>query len=46
VRIDKPQNSPWGSVVAAPVFQDVVKRLVVMMNIPPDPVRMELAGGG
>jgi hypothetical protein len=24
----------------------VVKRLVVMMNIPPDPVRMELAGGG
>jgi cell division protein FtsI/penicillin-binding protein 2 len=46
VRIDKPQNSPWGSVVAAPVFRDVVKRLVVMMNIPPDPVRMELAGGG
>ena len=46
VRIDKPQNSPWGSVVAAPVFQDVVERLVVMMNIPPDPVRMELAGGG
>jgi cell division protein FtsI/penicillin-binding protein 2 len=46
VRIDKPQNSPWGSVVAAPVFQNVVKRLVVMMNIPPDPVRMEMAGGG
>jgi cell division protein FtsI/penicillin-binding protein 2 len=46
VRIDKPQNSPWGSVVAAPVFQEVVKRLVVMMNIPPDPVRMELAVGG
>ena len=46
VRIDKPQNSPWGSVVAAPVFQEVVQRLVVMMNIPPDPVRMELAGGG
>ncbi|MFP3854547.1 MAG: peptidoglycan D,D-transpeptidase FtsI family protein [Anaerolineales bacterium] len=36
VRMDKPTVSPWGSVVAAPVFQDVVERLVVFMGIPPD----------
>jgi hypothetical protein len=32
--------------VAAPVFQDVVERLVVLMEIPPDAVRAEMAGGG
>ncbi|MGD8603565.1 MAG: penicillin-binding protein 2 [Anaerolineales bacterium] len=42
VRIDKPEISPWGSVVAAPVFRQVVERLVVIMEIPPDQVRQEL----
>jgi cell division protein FtsI/penicillin-binding protein 2 len=37
VRIDKPQTSPWGAVIAAPVFQKVAERLVVLMGIPPDP---------
>jgi cell division protein FtsI/penicillin-binding protein 2 len=36
VRLDKPEISPWGSVVAAPVFQKVVRRLVVFLEIPPD----------
>jgi cell division protein FtsI/penicillin-binding protein 2 len=45
VRLDKPRSSPWGSIVAAPVFQSVVKRLVVMMQIPPDSVRQVLAQG-
>jgi cell division protein FtsI/penicillin-binding protein 2 len=45
VRLDKPESSPWGSVVAAPVFRDVVKRLVVMLGIPPDDVRNQIAGG-
>jgi cell division protein FtsI/penicillin-binding protein 2 len=45
VRLDKPETSPWGSVVAAPVFRDVVKRLVVMLGIPPDDVRNQIAGG-
>ncbi len=36
VRLDRPSASPWGSVVAAPVFQEVVERLVVFMGIPPD----------
>jgi cell division protein FtsI/penicillin-binding protein 2 len=39
VRIDKPQISPWGSVVAAPVFKAVVERLVIHLAIPPDDFR-------
>jgi cell division protein FtsI/penicillin-binding protein 2 len=35
VRIDKPHNSPWGSVVAAPVFREIVERLVIHLEIPP-----------
>ncbi len=35
VWLEKPTASEWGSVVASPVFSDVVKKLVVLMNIPP-----------
>jgi cell division protein FtsI/penicillin-binding protein 2 len=38
VRLDKPQTSPWGSVVAAPLFREIVERLVIMLEIPPDAV--------
>jgi cell division protein FtsI/penicillin-binding protein 2 len=41
--LEEPRNSVWGSVVAAPMFAEVVKNLVVLMNIPPDDVRAELA---
>jgi cell division protein FtsI/penicillin-binding protein 2 len=41
--LEKPTTSPWGSVVASPVFSDVVQRLVVLMDIPPDEVRANLA---
>lgn len=40
--LEKPTSSPWGSVVAAPIFHDVVERLVVLMDIPPDNVRREI----
>jgi cell division protein FtsI/penicillin-binding protein 2 len=40
--IEKPTSSIWGSVVAAPVFHDVVSRLVVLMDIPPDDIRHQL----
>jgi len=40
--LEKPTSSPWGSVVAAPVFHDIVERLVVLMDIPPDDVRREI----
>ena len=34
--LEKPSSSIWGSQVAAPVFKEVVERLVVLLNIPPD----------
>lgn len=40
--LEKPTTSIWGSEVAAPVFAEVVERLVVLMNIPPDDVRNAL----
>ncbi len=43
VWLQKPTSSPWGSVVAAPVFSEVVTRLVVLMDIPPDGVRQAMA---
>ncbi|HSB90572.1 MAG TPA: penicillin-binding protein 2 [Anaerolineales bacterium] len=45
VRLDKPETSPWGSVVAAPVFQEIVERLVVLLQIPPADVQALAAGG-
>ncbi len=39
VWLEKPKSSIWGSIVAAPVFRDVVRNLVVLMNIPPDEQR-------
>lgn len=44
VWLEKPASSIWGSVVAAPVFSDVVQQLVVLMNIPPDDMRKSLLG--
>jgi len=41
--LEKPTSSPWGSVVAAPVFSEVVQRLVVLMNLPPDHIRQAMA---
>lgn len=35
VWLEKPEASPWGSVVAAPLFSDIVKELVVYLDIPP-----------
>ena len=43
VWIEKPTISPWGSEVAAPVFRDVVEQLVVLMRIPPDDIRIQMA---
>jgi cell division protein FtsI/penicillin-binding protein 2 len=42
VWLEKPKTSIWGSIVAAPVFRDAVRELVVLMNIPPDDVRAKL----
>ncbi len=41
--LERPSTSIWGSVVAAPIFRQVVERLVVLMDIPPDAVRKQLS---
>jgi cell division protein FtsI/penicillin-binding protein 2 len=44
VWLEKPTSSPWGSVVAAPLFKSAVDKLVILMNLPPDDVRKKLTG--
>ena len=36
VWIEKPKSSPWGSVVAAPIFSSIVQELVIYLDIPPE----------
>lgn len=40
VKLDRPKTAPWGSQTAAPAFADLADELVVMLNIPPDSVRL------
>lgn len=49
VWLEKPKTSIWASEVAAPFFADIVERLVVLQNIPPDQQRLQIvssAGAG
>jgi cell division protein FtsI/penicillin-binding protein 2 len=39
VVIHKPQTSPWGGQVAAPVFARIAQQLTVLFDIPPDEIR-------
>ena len=41
--LNKPTVSPWASLMASPVFVDVVDQLMVLMDIPPDHVRLGMA---
>ena len=41
VKLDRPTTEPWGSLTAAPTFARLVRELVVMLNIPPDAVRLQ-----
>jgi cell division protein FtsI/penicillin-binding protein 2 len=43
VWLEKPTISQWGSEVAAPIFSNVVEKLVVLMKIPPDNIRLGIA---
>ena len=40
VKIDRPKESPWGTVVAVPAFRQIAQKLFIYMGIPPDQVRM------
>lgn len=43
VVIHKPQTSPWGGTVAAPVFARTAQQLMVLFDIPPDEIRLKSA---
>jgi cell division protein FtsI/penicillin-binding protein 2 len=40
IKLDRPQTAPWGSQTAAPAFADLANELVVMLDVPPDTVRL------
>jgi cell division protein FtsI/penicillin-binding protein 2 len=42
VWLEKPSASPWASEVAAPVFAEMAKKTVILLNIPPDNIRQQL----
>jgi cell division protein FtsI/penicillin-binding protein 2 len=44
VWLEQPTTSPWGSVVASPLFSEIVQNLVILMDLPPDAVRNGIAG--
>jgi cell division protein FtsI/penicillin-binding protein 2 len=41
VKIDRPSTSPWGSTTAAPAFAGLAEELVILLDIPPDEVRLQ-----
>ena len=41
VKLDRPQSAPWGSQTAAPAFAQLANELVVLLDIPPDNVRLQ-----
>ena len=43
VRLDKPTSSTWGTQTAAPAFSRLAQRLFVLLEIPPDDVRLAVA---
>jgi len=39
IKLDKPQTSPWGASVAAPVFREIAPQILWKLGIPPDAAR-------
>lgn len=46
IKLDRPTSSQWGSQTAAPAFRRMVERLVVLLEIPNDDIRVQLAAQG
>jgi cell division protein FtsI/penicillin-binding protein 2 len=44
VWLERPQSNRAASVVAAPIFRQVIEKLVVLMDVPPDVVRLQNSG--
>jgi cell division protein FtsI/penicillin-binding protein 2 len=43
VWLERPSASIWGSETAAPVFAEMAEKTVILLDIPPDSVRQQLA---
>jgi cell division protein FtsI/penicillin-binding protein 2 len=43
VWLEKPSASTWGSETAAPVFAEMAEKTVILLDIPPDVVRQQIA---
>jgi cell division protein FtsI/penicillin-binding protein 2 len=43
VWLERPTASIWGSETAAPVFSEAARKTVILLDIPPDAVRLQLA---
>jgi hypothetical protein len=43
VWLEKPSASIWGSDTAAPVFAEIAQKTVILLDIPPDSVRQQVA---
>jgi len=43
VWLEKPSASIWGSETAAPVFAEIAQKTVILLDIPPDSVRQQIA---
>jgi len=43
VWLERPITSIWGSQTAAPVFSEVAQKTVILLDIPPDAVRLQMA---
>ncbi len=43
VWLEKPTASIWGSETAAPVFAQMAEKTVILLNIPPDDIRKQIA---
>lgn len=41
--LERPTTSPWASETAAPVFAEMAQRTVILLNIPPDAIRHQIA---
>lgn len=43
VWLEKPSASIWGSETAAPVFAEIAQKTVILLDIPPDYIRQQIA---
>jgi cell division protein FtsI/penicillin-binding protein 2 len=41
--LERPSVSPWANDTAAPLFSEIAQKTVILLDIPPDAVRLQLA---